>query len=797
MCIKDYLGPIATLALVITGMLLTACTNATLIHTNAVTSPATPQLTWFVPAAIVVGTPLSSLQLNATSNVPGSFQYNPCDGTIMAVGAQSLSVTFTPTDSTAYATATASVTLMVNKATPVITWAAPASITYGAALGATQLNATANMPGAFAYSPAFGAVLTAGSQTLTVTFTPTDTTDYSIATATVVLTVNQATPVIAWASPAPITYSTPLSATQLDATANVPGTFAYSPASGAVLTAGSQTLNVTFTPTDTTDFQLATASVSLTVNQAMPVITWAAPAPITYSTPLSATQLNATANVPGTFAYSPASGTVLTSGSQTLNVTFTPDDLSDYSVSSATVQIQITGSDLWTAPALGSTNSLGVISAPANGFGQVELLSPIIKGITGSLTCIGSSWDSSHQILTITYSEGSQNVNVTVNASQTGGGITAQLDADQPIIGSVDFGAPLSELNATAIPVPYYTGTVWYSNAIGSFLNAWWDWRTTHSSYIGSVAADAISGDETVYYSKTDGTYNSFHENLSVQISPNIDGVLPDPATPASPYMSALAGKLILDVEDFGFDGVDTGFDGIQNNLASLGDYGIGNCVAIIHPWMYGGANNDYPQFYPAGDMYGGSQGLSAVMAQGKANNCLMALHENYWDYYPDSSFYTPSAVSLESDGEFEPGYFNPSLPIQAYSTKPTWQITNAEAESPLIHQAYGTTADYEDLIPALHCWKLDYDASQPGAGMLTTSFESDTSLLSYERVVHNGPVLGEGGCHWYFSGLLDGVEAQFGAGDVPMDLDAQGPLFVDFDLLHLHPRQINHGMGY
>jgi len=54
----------------------------------------------------------------------------------------------------------------------------------------------------------------------------------------------------------------------LNATASVPGTFVYSPVSGTVLGAGSQTLSVTFTPTDTTDYNAATATVTLTVTGA-------------------------------------------------------------------------------------------------------------------------------------------------------------------------------------------------------------------------------------------------------------------------------------------------------------------------------------------------------------------------------------------------------------------------------------------------------------------------------------------------------------------------------------------------
>jgi len=231
--------------------------------------------------------------------------------------------------------------LTISQATPVITWAAPAAITYGTLLSAAQLNATANVAGTFVYSPASGAALTAGPQLLTATFTPTDTTDYSTATASVPLTVNKAASSITWATPGAITYGTALNGTQLNATANVPGIFVYSPASGTVLTAGPQMLNVTFTPTDTTDDSTATASVTLTVNKATPVITWATPAAITAGTALSATQLNATANVPGTFSYSPASGTVLAAGSQLLTTTFTPTDSTDYSTATASVTLTV------------------------------------------------------------------------------------------------------------------------------------------------------------------------------------------------------------------------------------------------------------------------------------------------------------------------------------------------------------------------------------------------------------------------------------------------------------------------
>jgi hypothetical protein len=312
-------------------------TASVTIQVNA----STPALKWAPPAAITYGTALSAAQQSATASVPGVFTYAPSPGTVLSAGSQTLSVTFTPTDTTDYATATASVTLQVNALAPALKWATPAAITYGTALSTTQLVAKASVPGVYTYTPSLGTVLSAGSQTLSVTFTPADATDYATATASVTLQVNATTTTLKWATPAAITYGTALSAAQLNATASVPGAFVYTPSLNTVLTAGSQTLSVTFTPTDATDYATATATVTLTVSQAVPALKWATPAAITNGTALSATQLNATASVPGAFVYTPSFGTVLSTGAQTLSVTFTPIDAKDYKTATASVTLTV------------------------------------------------------------------------------------------------------------------------------------------------------------------------------------------------------------------------------------------------------------------------------------------------------------------------------------------------------------------------------------------------------------------------------------------------------------------------
>jgi hypothetical protein len=425
---------------------------------------AVPVVTWANPAAINYGTPLSTTQLNATASVPGTFAYDPALGTVLTAGTHQLAVIFTPTDTVTYESASATVNITVNQATPTVTWGAPAPIGYGTALSATQLDATASVPGAFTYIPALGTVLTVGAHQLTVNFVPTDSVDYKSASATVNITVSQATPTITWATPAAIAYGTALSATQLDATASVPGTFTYNPASGTVLTAGIHSLSVTFAPTDGTDYATTTATVTIQVNQTASTITWAAPSAITYGTALSATQLDATASVPGTFIYNPAAGTVLTAGAHTLGVTFAPTDSTDYQSSAASVSIQVNQAApviTWAAPSAityGTALSATQLDATASTAGTFTYT-----------PAAGTTLTAGSHPLNVSFAPTD-----TTDYTAASGSVTIQVNQATPVItwpspGNMSYGTALSstQLDATATPSG---GTFTYTPAAGTIL---------------------------------------------------------------------------------------------------------------------------------------------------------------------------------------------------------------------------------------------------------------------------------------------------------------------------------------
>lgn len=89
------------------------------------------------------------------------------------------------------------------------------------------------------------------------------------------------------------------------------------------------------------------------------VVCWPTPADIDDGTPLGIHQLNAVANVPGTFAYTPTEGTILTGGLNTLSVVFTPSDSAHYDTLTNNVTLHVTYS---TRPLIESSISNGSFS---------------------------------------------------------------------------------------------------------------------------------------------------------------------------------------------------------------------------------------------------------------------------------------------------------------------------------------------------------------------------------------------------------------------------------------------------
>ncbi len=382
-----------------------------------------------------------------------------------------------------------------------------------------------------------------------------------------------------------------------------------------------------------------------------------------------------------------------------------------------------------------------------------------------------------------TFRVGGDTVTLRIAGRLAGKSLVFDVTCDRPVVREVEIGGWGPVVWRQTVPVPYYSGRIDYLPAENLFVNAFLDWTQ-------SLASSHEGGTRAVYQPLTDGRRNALHESAIYTPAWHLAEALPSIPNPASPYRQELGSRLVLD----SWGGR---FAEVEATLRRLAEYGIRDEVVLLHVWQRSGYDNALPAHVPANQELGGDPALASLVATGVKLGYRMALHENYVDYYPNYDSFDPNDISLDPSGQRVPAWYNPGTRIQSFAEKPSAILRLAATQSPDIHQRYGTNACFLDVHSAVPPWfHVDARAGEPGAGTFQKVWEVHRALWQYERQTHGGPVFGEGANHWYWSGCLDGVEAQFGEG-WPAGQGPEAPLLVDFDLLKIHPLQLNHGMGY
>jgi hypothetical protein len=177
----DYSSQTVSALITVTPAVLTVTANNFVVAYGAADPAYTAAITGLVNgdslATAVTGTPALSSTATITSPV-GSYPITAAVGTLAAKNYSFVYVagTLTVTQASGYT----------------VSWK-PATVVYGAStVGSGTLVATSSIAGSFSYSPALGTVLGVGTTTVTATFTPTDSVDYSSQTVSALITVTPA-----------------------------------------------------------------------------------------------------------------------------------------------------------------------------------------------------------------------------------------------------------------------------------------------------------------------------------------------------------------------------------------------------------------------------------------------------------------------------------------------------------------------------------------------------------------------------------------------------------------------------
>jgi hypothetical protein len=366
--------------------------------TSVQTIKATPDVSGTVTAStIIFGQSLSSATVNVImrnqydqTRVTGSFAFSS-PSTKPSAGSTVYSWTFTPNDATNYNNKTGTVSVVTSKATPDVSGAVTAStIIFGQQLSLSNVggsmknsNDSASVAGSFAFS-APSTKPSAGSTSYSWIFTPSVSSNYNTQTGSVTVTTSKATPDVSGT----VTASTIIFGQQLSLSnvggsmknsndsASVAGSFAFSaPTTKPVV--GSASYSWIFTPTNSSNYNTQTGSVTVTTSKATPDVSGTVTtSTIIYDQQLRASTVSGSMKNPndnsvvaGSFTFS-APSTKPSVGSTSYAWTFTPIDSSSYNTTTGSVSVVVSKA---------SVGSSGSLSASAIFYGET-LNSSTISG---------------------------------------------------------------------------------------------------------------------------------------------------------------------------------------------------------------------------------------------------------------------------------------------------------------------------------------------------------------------------------------------------------------------------------
>jgi len=356
----------------------------------------------------------------------------------------------------------------------------------------------------------------------------------------------------------------------------------------------------------------------------------------------------------------------------------------------------------------------------------------------------------------------------------------------------LDIGLQKGLARAKTVKVPYltYSWDGWPRLLCGEgdsgpiFLLALMDYYNSDASELFGPAD--LTAPEALGYTggaryrpTTAGVRNPMHERIFVNVSSDVQEVLPNIPNPDCDTGELAWESLCNNLGD-------AGYPFPYQMLRKYKTYGIDKYIVNHHEnfWRQGGESFTLRD-EPASEI--GTEALQAYGAFVRGLGYRFGLYSNYADLAPVNANWDENAVCLNPDGTWLLAW------PRNYALKPLRALELEVKYASQIHGRYQTTASCIDVHTALTPWeRTDYDARTPGAAMFRTQFDAYARLLINESKLHGGPAFSEGNYHWFYAGISDGNYATI----LPFGTGHETPPLVDFDLLKMHTKMTDLGMG-
>jgi sugar lactone lactonase YvrE len=335
---------------------------------------ATPTLTWPTASAISYGQTLASSTLSGGTSTPaGTFTWTTAS-TAPGAGTASESVTFTPTDTADYNSATGTASVTVNKATATVTLTGLTQTYTGSALVATATTTPDSLSVSFTYNGNSTAPTAPGSYTVVGSISDANYTG----TATGTMTISKATAVVTLAGLSQTYTGSALAATATTTPGSLSVSLTYNGSSTIPMLAGSYTVVGTISDAN----YGGSATGTMTISKATAVVTLAGLSQTYTGLPFAATATTSPTSLSVSLTYSQNGLPVAApTGAGSFAVTATITDPNYTGTASGTLSIGQAA----------ATVTLAALSQTYTGLTLAATATTNPGGLTVSLTYNGSS----------------------------------------------------------------------------------------------------------------------------------------------------------------------------------------------------------------------------------------------------------------------------------------------------------------------------------------------------------------------------------------------------------------------
>ena len=304
------------------------------------------------------------------------------------------------------------------------------------------------------------------------------------------------------------------------------------------------------------------------------------------------------------------------------------------------------------------------------------------------------------------------------------------------------------------------------------------DSRLFYSYYVDWTKTNSTAPYSAITYSPVAGRFAPLSETIVVTLSDALPKVLPSIPNPVSPYREKIADSMVM---EFWYGH----FDELADLFEQYHRYGMDNLIVLMHRWQNAGFDRKYPSVMPPSASRGGLETLRAAAMIARKNGQILALHENYKDFYPDSPQWNEEDLLVLADGSYQNAW------ADSKEMAPSKIRKYAEPMMNRIHREIGTNGCFLDVHSThLPWWRVDFRPGVPDAGMTRGTLMPTNRLWQMARNIYGGPVFGEAYAltSWIHTGNIDSVMGQ---------ANFNSSLILDFLLMKVRPLATWHGAGY